>query len=310
MVSLISQTLLYFFGPFFCYPWKPIINAITGESYETSYRYFRRDHSDATNLALHSICLVFQLLGNFILLDTIDGHLCSTTWAHCMAYSFTRPISLLSVLAWSATVVTAPSPPVVTALSLASLWAAYTTAPLVPGRLLEAVVVISFSVTLVAGLLFLSPPKGKPSAKRFSVVKGFVTALGWLSWLAVWWTVERHYGGSFAAHSTEINLALVVVMLAVSAGPKVPEGPAIIGGLLCRLVAALTGQPLIFLWGTAFTAPLLQGTSHRATGEVATLINHNRPDAIRELKVKAEWAHVTFFPSLAFHSIYDSWNQK
>ena len=54
------------------------------------------------------------------------------------------------------------------------------------------------------------------------------------------------YGSSMPL--TPVGFAtLLVFVLLLSASPKVPEAPALFGGLACRTVAMLTGNPLI-LW--------------------------------------------------------------
>ena len=46
----LSSALLYAPGAFFFYPWKPLMNALVGDSYGVAYAHFRRDHSDPLNL--------------------------------------------------------------------------------------------------------------------------------------------------------------------------------------------------------------------------------------------------------------------
>jgi hypothetical protein len=67
--------LMYSFGPFFCYPWKPICNAIFGTTYALSYEHFYDQHQNRVNLIWHMLALFFQLFGNFVLLNLIDSHL-------------------------------------------------------------------------------------------------------------------------------------------------------------------------------------------------------------------------------------------
>src|SRR3989338_1116480 len=294
MFSLISQTLLYFFGPFFCYPWKPFMNAVAGDKYAVAYKYFRRDHAHPVNLALHSICLFFQVLGNFGLLSAIDAAYPVKPFLPTALQSYPlpeRPLSLLTVSLWCFYLLLAPAPILVTILSLSFVSGAYHFAPMISAITLEFWTIVPFSIVLIFGLFMCPAKKGSHSAAKIILI-----GLSWIGWLFLWKTIDDHFGGHFAHLSKELNIALVIFMVLVSASKFVPEAPAIGGGIACRLVAVLTHQPIIFLWGCAFTAPLLQGTSHKLTGETATLINHNRattatPDS-RQLKVRHEWAHV------------------
>lgn len=305
-VTLLLQVVLYAFGPFFCYPWKPVINALAGDKYGPAYKHFRRDHSHPVNLFLHAVCMVFQLVGNFQLLDAIDNSSLLQPIAQLSGAS--RPLSLLTLISWCACLVFAPSPLLVTSLSIASLFAAYYTSPLLTGPVLEYAITSVFSVALALGLFFC-PPRTKVLSSKINV-KVFVVALIWLLWPYGWNQLDRSYGGLLASlgYVNLANVGLAVFLFACSASPFVPEAPAIGGALICRLLSILTGQPMLFLLGSAFTASLLQGTAHKLTGEVATLINHNRPGAHHspEVKVRLEWAHVTFFPSLALHSVCQS----
>ncbi|CAE8686349.1 unnamed protein product, partial [Polarella glacialis] len=52
---------LYGGTPFFCWPLKPPLNALEGESYDKAYSEFRRDHQDPWNLFFHCLCPPFQL---------------------------------------------------------------------------------------------------------------------------------------------------------------------------------------------------------------------------------------------------------
>ena len=43
-VTLFSQVVLFFFGPFYGYPWKPIFNMTVGNSYKVGYKHFWAQH--------------------------------------------------------------------------------------------------------------------------------------------------------------------------------------------------------------------------------------------------------------------------
>eukprot|EP00697_Spironema_sp_BW2_P016626 gnl/Spiro4/7994_TR4202_c0_g1_i2.p1 gnl/Spiro4/7994_TR4202_c0_g1~~gnl/Spiro4/7994_TR4202_c0_g1_i2.p1 ORF type:complete len:367 (-),score=47.68 gnl/Spiro4/7994_TR4202_c0_g1_i2:32-1132(-) len=358
MASLLSQGLLYFCGPFFCFPWKPLVNRISGVDYSTAYsKHFRRDHSDPVNLALHAVCLVLQLWSNFALLAHIDALLIphlhefirsnpphhhgsnnnsllnmissvlsvfftpqSSSSASSVPGSLvqaisscvaSRPVSLCTLLLWAGHLVmncTGVAPRACIIAAVSSLVGAFIVAPWIDGVLLEACCVYAFAIVLVIGLPFI-PQRA---------AKTMVVAVLWCLWPGAWHLAGTALRASFSPSPVTVIGVVVFLVLAVSLSPRVPEAPAFVGSLACRLGGILASQPALQLWSCAFTAPLLQGTSHSMTGEMATLINHNRrstsktgatlenPEHPHSLKVALEWAHTTFFPTLAFHSMHQS----
>ena len=81
--SIISS-LVYAPGAFFFFPWKPAVQAYIGDTYEVGYKFFRRDHSEPTNVCLHLVALAWQLLGNFGVLNTLDAKMFGAYWcSHC-----------------------------------------------------------------------------------------------------------------------------------------------------------------------------------------------------------------------------------
>jgi hypothetical protein len=89
-------TLLYFMGPFFSNPVKPVLQRLwchTG--YEVAYEHFQRDHTDPTNLAIHAVALLFQLTSNFALLHRLDELIGSPSWGILSASTCLLWIALL-----------------------------------------------------------------------------------------------------------------------------------------------------------------------------------------------------------------------
>ncbi|KNC50574.1 uncharacterized protein AMSG_00735 [Thecamonas trahens ATCC 50062] len=293
MATLALQTLLYAPGPFYCYPWKPVVNALAGDGYATAYKHFRRDHRTAPNLALHMVCLVFQVLGNFALLDTLDNIVAPLLQGSPIA----RPIAAVTAAGWALALATAPAPFVCTLLAIATVAGGFWASPAIDPMLLEMTCIGTFLAVL---LLTLGVSK-----------KVLAATAGWGAWFGLWAGLEAYAGLALAGSRATALAVLAAFVVAAAASPKVPEAPAIGGALACRAVAILTGSRLAFLWGCSFTAPLMQGTAHKITGETATLINLNKAKTSAAAvdtagKVRFEWAHVTFFPSLAFHSVYHS----
>ena len=96
MGTALSSVFLYGPGAFYFYPWKPVFQLLSGDGYQVGYKFFRHDHSDATNLCLHCVSLVWQLLGNFTFLGAFDKYLASRI-------GFDRPVSFLTAVLWIAT---------------------------------------------------------------------------------------------------------------------------------------------------------------------------------------------------------------
>jgi hypothetical protein len=144
---------VYAFGPFFCYPWKPIINFYKGDSYSVGYKHFYTQHKDPTNLAMHFVCLFFQLFGNFSFLSVLDKSLLP---AIGLGDGSTKYLSLSSAGLWTALSVLAPSsncPLPVKLFSASAIAAAYRYAPRYSGKQIELAAYTGFSIVFVLHVL-------------------------------------------------------------------------------------------------------------------------------------------------------------
>lgn len=326
-MSFVSQAILYAPGAFFFYPWKPLMNLFVGDSYETAYRHFRRDHSYAVNIVLHVICLWLQLFANFMLLHYVETHFLppSHTYINDLPYvvrtglrwlpSFCVPrlFSLTTALIWSTYLMTSARAPFVCNLAaVASIMTAFSHADDLSLETLETGCMIAFSGATVCGLFY------KP--------KALVIAIVWLLW--VFGSAQLQASEWAGCLSSEVPnaimgqmgdnvskaLALLIIILAATPG-TVPTVLVVVAAPSLRLLAILTNQPLLKLWGIAFSAMLMQGTAHALTGQQATLVNLNKSKqskaniAKQPSKIAFEWAHVTYFPSLAYHAAYQSLTQ-
>ena len=117
-----QQAILYAAGPFYGWPWKPTLNEAHGCSYAVAYAHFRRDHNVPYNLVLHCLCLVMQLLGNFLLLTVLDARFSKS--AKYPVLRFTPAIAWIAALALPSE---CPAP--ARALSVAAVVAAAALAP-------------------------------------------------------------------------------------------------------------------------------------------------------------------------------------
>ena len=139
ILDTLSSALLHAPGAFFFYPWKPIVQAIAGDSYDVAYQFFRRDHSGSANLALHAVALAYTLLGNFGLLFLADTYLfperitlTGSFWAHSPLKNLTLPalpLSYVTAVTWIIVLMCSPAPVECSSLSMALIAAAYLAAP-------------------------------------------------------------------------------------------------------------------------------------------------------------------------------------
>lgn len=296
----LSQALLFVPGAFYGYPWKPLVNLVGGSSYDHGYAHFRQQHRCSLNLALHIVALCYGLLANFCLLDVIDGFLPQiphTAWL--------RWFSLLTALTWSVCLLCTPAPMVCSALSVASVAAAYLLAPclvrgdpgLLPGAYVEPCS-YGFGFLLVLGAA-CSRTEKRPGAAAFLSFGSLAVAFGCTT--ALW------AGGPFPHANLELALTLASsgLLLLMALLLQRPAVPVIVGGfLLGRLAAVLTGSAWLFWFSCAGSANIIQGLAHAASKEEATLLKLEsvHPGSA----VNYEWAHVVFFPNLLLHAIHSN----
>mmetsp|Transcript_16890 Transcript_16890/g.43101 ORF Transcript_16890/g.43101 Transcript_16890/m.43101 type:complete len:310 (+) Transcript_16890:26-955(+) len=296
MAGLLLQALLYAPGPFFCFPWKPLVNHLWGDAYKKAYSHFRRDHNTPANLALHFICLVFQVTTNFALLHHLDGMLAS----HLAPLEAVPLLSASTAVVWTGYLLLAssPAPLIPRLLATFAVVGSFLSAPHLPHPLtVELAVMVMF-----AGVLVL--------AVRSAAAILFASAF--LAWAIISFfglpaaaTLIPH---PLAPHAVLVSTAVALVV-AAALTRRVPQAPVTLGALATRACFVLSAcrLPGLLLWGAAFVAPLMQGAAHHCTGEQATLVALNQGAGRgAATKIRYEWAHVTFFPVLALHSVYES----
>merc|ERR1711957_950412 len=144
------------------------------------------------------------------------------------------------------------------------------------------------------------------SAKRW--IPEFVKHFGAL-WFGPIYVMTHYFEGKYEANFMVFNTPLAVIMLAVSSLNK-PVIPSVLTGMfLGAHFSILTNQPWLRFWSLGFFASACQGSAHNMSGEKATLIQLNDIVGKDDERVAFEWAHVTFFPTLVFHSIYETVNK-
>ena len=106
-------------------------------------------------------------------------------------------------------------------------------------------------------------------------------------------------------------MASLVVFLVLAAMVKTalapdPVKPVVkLGSLAVWILALLTDRPELGLYGVGYSAMAAQGLAHRLSGQPSTLEQVQvLDDGVSKLSF--EWAHVTYFPALLFHSVLES----
>ena len=311
------QTALLAPGPFFFYPWKAVINALVGDSYVVAYKHFQAGHRHRVNLLLHFVCLWIQASSNFCLLNTLDKAL----WGDAPGpFGLSRPLSALSAATWVIYLATASTgcPAICSLLSALTLGAVYIGVPFIPRPMFDTAAVLGMVAMLIASNVTLPASRRVPLRDAAKVVIGLPLLFFMLFPRAE--SFFGSFGGSYEQHKW---IAFgTVAYLAVLASLKNPLKPLVISAtFVCRFAAyatapssASTGVAVgtsassqlvsdgLFYLGYAFIASLFQGLTHQVTREEATLLALERQHD-EMVKVRYEFAHVTFFPNLLFHAM-------
>ena len=136
----------------------------------------------------------------------------------------------------------------------------------------------------------------------------------WSLWGVGWFKVLAHFRGA----GTEIvgcdlqtytlaTTALLVVLAGVLKDPV--KVVVVTAAVLLRMGGTFYLEPALHYWSCAYSAMGLQGASHDTSGQEATLLKLQGESSGAE-KIAFEWSHVTYFPNMLFHSIYQSINAK
>jgi len=280
------QWLLFSPGPFYFYPWKSLANHVAGDSYAIGYRHFAAGHYGRINLALHCVALFIQTFGNFGLLRHLDVLL-------PMSFAKLGIFSSGSVAAWLACLCWSPAPLLARLASCASLAFAFRFSPFATVERFEA----AAPGAMVLALTWAQATAKRP-IRRKAYERGLLLMAGWY---AAWALLRRTCGKKLQDQKLQIRCA-VLGFLSFLALRKNPLKPVVVlGSLVCRLASTLTDDPVLYYLSYAFTGSLFQGIAHGLTAEEATLEALERQS--EAAKLRYEWAHVTFFPALLFHTV-------
>jgi hypothetical protein len=285
IVDRLLQALLFGLGTFYCYPWKPLLNFLVGDTYKSGFSHFWRDHNSTLNLLAHCLCLGVQLLGNFLFLSQLDALLDSGGL-----------ILLSTAIMWSASQLHTPGAPFISKmLSIACIWGGYYVSPVHP-QLIER----TFLVTFILLFVLSAPLRIKGRKGAVGPVKGAVKiALILGSFLTLFDVVlPAVFGTIYIGEEQKVALVLGSVLFLVSLTNQPTAPSAIVGFIGSRIACALTGSNLFYGFSLGFFGNICQGLSHSTTSEPATLIQLDKEsDALG-----FQWVHCTAFPTLVTHA--------
>lgn len=306
LTRVLSKSLLYACGPFFCYPWKPIINEASGVSYDVAYKHFWAQHKDPLNLVWHFICLFFQLFGNFAFLAAIEGPTLDFLGVSALSplRIMGRPISALSAILWSATLIvprvtskgTQDCPFIAKVFSVIAIAVAYQRSPSVSGVNIEIYGMIAF---FIAWIISLFTRKSKVPPKKESVLILVIVVAKIVIYHAI--MANSSLRGSLSAYSSKIIPLFIVGLILCSSRHDPVILTVAYGSVVGHILSALLDNSTMFLFCCAFTATVFQGLSHAVSGEDGTLVVLQE-DKDEDSKLAYEWSHVVFFPNILLHA--------
>ncbi|CUE71970.1 Hypothetical protein, putative [Bodo saltans] len=296
LVRYVSQLLLFASGPFYTYPWKPIINALIGHSYPVALQHFKKAHYGLVNLALHGVCLFVQVAGNFGLLRRLDELLLGIP-ANSTAVNV-KSLSFVSAAIWCVPLLLSPAPKLISLASTAVIFAMYVLTAGLTIPTFELLASGGFATVLILSNLLASSKKKLPVKK---VIAATVGVLGWFAGSK--YLLENHWGAA-----ATIGNALLIGNAAFFALTPALKNPlkltVIVGATVSKLIGIATGSELVTFHSYAFFGSLCQGIAHALTKEEATLLALERES--EDAKIRSEYAHVVYFPNIFLQTAYDA----
>jgi len=296
----LTKAILYGGAPFFCWPYKPLLNAIEGKQYARAYAHFRRDHQDPLNLFYHCLCLVFQLAFNYSLLSEVGRGL-SRRLRGDDKHAHLLP--LVTTAAWSWTLLrTKEAPFIVRCGSVGALALAY----MLRDKIREYKDMVPFAtgmLEMMALQVFVIEKAKNTSGvgrKPMNMKQLVLLILGRWSLQAL---LDSKAGGSLSGQRGRsiVNTLLAAWMSQVAQDPFGSPSPVktpFFLGIVGWILGILTKQQWLLYYSGGYLASMSQGVAHHYAGEEGTLT--------QLVDVGDELAHTTFFPNLLLHSVYQS----
>ena len=202
--NIILQCVLYCFGPFFCYPWKPFINLQFGTSYLLGFKHFWEQHRDYYNLAWHFVCLFYQLFCNFALLAAIDDYI-------ILKYNLSTDIRWFSIISgglWMLTLLTTSEYPIIIRISsISGIYSALYLAKSITAQSVELISYRAFGL-----ILFISFFKNGLIFRRDSLK----FAIGLAVKSILYYYINENHIGCLRDYSTLLNTGYFTLIIICS----------------------------------------------------------------------------------------------
>ena len=280
----LTKIVLYAGAPFFCYPYKPILNQVSGSSFHVAYKHFRRDHATSQNLGFHFLCLIFQLTYNFSLLGELDDLLRNVI-------KIKHSVSFCTASMWIATLLTHTDSPIVVKVgSSIAIWLAFHLKDKFRKNWIQIMYLQSIIETLAIPVFLINKQAPKPFDPAQFLF--FLTLrLGFQRLLL------NNFVGVLLKQRAFVNSLLFAGIVKTSQDPF-GKLPVFFVGFIGWILSILTNQRWLLFYSGGYLASIGQGVAHYYSQEQATLPTLS--------KIGDELAHTTYFPNLLLQSIYQS----
>lgn len=293
-INTLSQAALYAPGPFFCFPWKLLINSAYGSNYDAGFKHFWMQHKDYWNLTWHLVCLIFQLVGNIKFLCLAESYVFG---AHSTI------ITAFSLVCWASYLLCARDCPLLVRVAsivvMLMVWwctivfdysAGCEGFVLVAYAILYAMHTVYKGVRLTAGAFQIMLILGVKYVLCYYVmdgVRGILLPNSYCAAVVTWGYLFLIAAMASKTFLLPMSNQFLVVVFGACAG---------------HTLSVLMNEPLLYYHSCAFTATLLQGLAHQWSFEQGTL-QKLQSNQDKTKKIAYEYAHVVYFPNLLLHAV-------
>jgi hypothetical protein len=238
----ISQSILYGMGPFFSYPWKPILNQVYGTTYEVAFEHFWQQHRNVYNLAWHFVCLFFQLFGNFGLLYEIDMKIIK----EFNLGEEVRILSLLTSVLWILALIPNKCSIVIKLLSMSCIILSYLSSKKINENY-EKIEIVAFALFFLIWLTYIKNEGFSIKKEAKSIIILFLIKLI-ISQYIIFKKIE------YTKYTFELNLFLIFGIIILSLLKDPVKATIAFGTLMTHFISSLTNQKIVYLFGLSFVA--------------------------------------------------------
>lgn len=295
-VPLLVQTILYAPAPFFCYPWKPIVNIVYGGGYQKSYKLFRMQHMNGANLFMHCLALLWQISSNYALLAELDKFCAplAKTLGIPQASHGGWLVTRCTTLVWCAHLLgTSPTPASVKVASVLSVCLAHN-------------FLGPFFKSQSRKVMFLQGPLEAVGVQLLLLKKPNVVGVPSVAYCVIRTALWKYLTDACPTSQMQSSKAAAIktAVVALNLGLASSKRPLIVAlfGLYGWILSLVSGDDLLYFWSQGMMATICQGIAHRIADEAGTLEVLQDDDLDQ---TRYELSHVTYFPNLLFQACHD-----